>query len=151
MILGAKWMLFVVVRHEEHPLRYGLIALLPYSFIWYYIARIRNSAILDSVPRNVGEPKPSWRVFVIAVVLYTFFFWILLAALIQNVVATLALMVIFVPAIISAVGQMWMAYTVIRHEEDPPLYLRSCLIPFASVWYYYARVKRGKVSRNGPD
>jgi len=37
--LGALWMLYQAIRYEVRPLSYCLIALFPFTFIWYYIER----------------------------------------------------------------------------------------------------------------
>jgi hypothetical protein len=39
--LGAIWMLYVSIRSERHPLPFVVLALVPYSFLWYYFERFR--------------------------------------------------------------------------------------------------------------
>ncbi len=34
-------MLYIAVRHEKHPLKFILLAFIPYSFIWYYFECVR--------------------------------------------------------------------------------------------------------------
>ena len=150
---GTMWMLYVVVRHEERPLRYGLLGLVPFAFVWYYLARIRKMDILGTVPTNAGRPKPSGRVFVIAVVLYTILVMGLGFALdiVWNMNSALAFAIGFLPFIISAIGQMWMMYTAVRHEREPLLFFILAGFPLVFVWYYYFRVKAGKIeSRHEP-
>jgi hypothetical protein len=43
--LGAFWMLYMSVRHEEHPLPLMLLAFLPYTFLWYYFDRVRTGKL----------------------------------------------------------------------------------------------------------
>jgi len=39
--VGAFWMLYMSIRHEKNPFPMILLALLPYSFLWYYFERVR--------------------------------------------------------------------------------------------------------------
>ncbi len=42
------------------------------------------------------------------------------------------------------IGAFWMMYMAIRHENSPfPLILLAC-VPYASVWYYFDRVRTNK-------
>lgn len=38
-ILGCAWTSYQVLRYEKRPWIYSMIALLPFSFIWYYLGR----------------------------------------------------------------------------------------------------------------
>jgi len=40
--LGALWMTYQSVRYEREPLRLILLALIPYSFVWYYFERVKK-------------------------------------------------------------------------------------------------------------
>jgi uncharacterized membrane protein YqjE len=40
--IGAIWMLYVSIRSEQHPLPFVALALIPYSFLWYYFERVRH-------------------------------------------------------------------------------------------------------------
>jgi hypothetical protein len=40
--LGALWMIFHCVRHERRPFPLILLALVPYSFVWYYFERVKK-------------------------------------------------------------------------------------------------------------
>lgn len=39
---GAFWMMFMAIRHEKTPGIMILIAFLPFSFLWYYVERVRS-------------------------------------------------------------------------------------------------------------
>ena len=111
---GAMWMIYVVVRHEERPLRYGLLALVPFASIWYYLGRVRKTSIIGSIPTNAGNPRPSGRAFVIAVVLFTVAFWVVLGNYAPDTDYVLALILVISPVMTQAVGQMWMDYTAVQ-------------------------------------
>jgi hypothetical protein len=52
---------------------------------------------------------------------------------------------------IPPVGAFWMAYMSIRYEKHPfPMLLLAFLVPFAFLWYYFERVRSGKL-RTNPD
>ncbi len=38
---GAIWMVYIAIRYEKHPLPMILLAMLPYTFLWYYFGRVR--------------------------------------------------------------------------------------------------------------
>jgi hypothetical protein len=40
--IGAFWMIYIAIRHEKHPFPIIALALLPYTFIWYYFERYRK-------------------------------------------------------------------------------------------------------------
>lgn len=40
--LGTFWMLYVSIRHEEHPLPIILLAFVPYAFLWYNSERVKT-------------------------------------------------------------------------------------------------------------
>ncbi|MGE0407005.1 MAG: hypothetical protein AB7O65_11960 [Candidatus Korobacteraceae bacterium] len=50
--VGALWMIYLAIRHEKNPFPMVLLALIPFSFLWYYFERVhlvkldrnRNSA-----------------------------------------------------------------------------------------------------------
>jgi len=47
------------------------------------------------------------------------------------------------------VGAFWMMYMSIRYEKKPlPFVLLALLIPFTFLWYYFERVRPGKLGRN---
>lgn len=43
--IGSFWMLFVVIRHEKHPLPWMLLAFLPYFSVGYYFERVRRNKV----------------------------------------------------------------------------------------------------------
>ena len=45
-------------------------------------------------------------------------------------------------------GAFWMMYMSIRHEKSPLPMILLAFIPFTFLWYYFERVRRGKVSKN---
>jgi hypothetical protein len=42
---GAFWMMYMSIRHEKNPLPMVLLALIPFTFLWYYFERIRPGKI----------------------------------------------------------------------------------------------------------
>jgi len=38
---GGLWMVYMSIRYEKNPWPMILLALLPYSFVWYYLERYR--------------------------------------------------------------------------------------------------------------
>ena len=49
---------------------------------------------------------------------------------------------------IPPLGAFWMMYMSIRHEKNPlPLLVLAAFIPFTFVWYYFERIRKGKVVR----
>lgn len=53
---GTIWMLYQLIRFEKKPRRYAPLALIPYSFYWYYYVRIagrrRSIAAADGPPHR---------------------------------------------------------------------------------------------------
>ena len=46
-------------------------------------------------------------------------------------------------------GAFWMIYVAIRYEKNPlPMVLLAFLVPFTFVWYYFERVRPGKLVKN---
>jgi len=43
--VGGLWMIYTAARHERRPWRYIWLALLPYTFVWYYFERARPRQI----------------------------------------------------------------------------------------------------------
>jgi hypothetical protein len=43
---GSFWVLYQAWRYEKRPLRYALLACIPYSFFWYYLARVQRRKLL---------------------------------------------------------------------------------------------------------
>jgi hypothetical protein len=45
-------------------------------------------------------------------------------------------------------GAFWMMYMSIRHEKNPfPMLALALFVPFTFLWYYFERVRSGKVGR----
>jgi hypothetical protein len=38
---GAAWMIHTILRSEKRAAKFFLLALVPYSFVWYYFERVR--------------------------------------------------------------------------------------------------------------
>ena len=58
------------------------------------------------------------------------------------------LLPIFALFTIQPLGAFWMMYIAIRYEKNPfPLILLAMFIPFSFLWYYFERVRPGKVRR----
>ncbi len=49
---------------------------------------------------------------------------------------------------IPPLGAFWMMYMSIRHEKSPFPLLLLAFIPFTFMWYYFERVRPGKMGRN---
>jgi hypothetical protein len=49
---------------------------------------------------------------------------------------------------IAALGGLWMLYTAVRQEKHPlPMILLALFIPYAPLWYYFERIRPGRLSR----
>lgn len=44
--IGSFWMLYIVIRHEKHPLPYILLAFIPYFSLGYYFERVRGRQLV---------------------------------------------------------------------------------------------------------
>jgi hypothetical protein len=59
--IAFLWMVYQSVRYEVHPLQYALLALLPFSSIWYYYERYsrrRERGRLPVFARERMSPRP---------------------------------------------------------------------------------------------
>jgi hypothetical protein len=76
-----------------------------------------------------------------------FAFWLMATSLRQNPAVTfLSIMVFVMPPI----GAFWMMYMAIRYEQRPvPLICLALFFPYCFVWYYFERVRPGKLVRTG--
>ena len=43
---GAFWMMYVAIRYEKNPFPMILIALIPFTFVWFYFERVRRGKLL---------------------------------------------------------------------------------------------------------
>jgi|SRR5579864_411147 len=60
--IASLWMLYQAIRYEIRPLRFVLLSLLPFSFIWYYYERYSRRRGYQRLPIVVRErisPRPS--------------------------------------------------------------------------------------------
>jgi hypothetical protein len=48
--IGALWMLYQAIRYEVHPLKFIIIAALPFSFVWYSIERYAKRRGVHRLP-----------------------------------------------------------------------------------------------------
>ena len=53
--IGGLWMAYHVVRHSKHIFPLIFIAMLPYTFIWYYFERIRPAHIHKGAVHRIQE------------------------------------------------------------------------------------------------
>jgi len=53
--IGCLWMFYQAVRYELRPLRFVLLAFLPFSFIWYYYERYLRRQFRQRLPIVVRE------------------------------------------------------------------------------------------------
>jgi hypothetical protein len=64
----------------------------------------------------------------------------------SNPLMLFAVVVLFV---VPPLGAFWMIYMSIRYEKRPlPLILLALFVPFTFLWYYFERVRAGKLRRN---
>ena len=49
-LLGGLWMIYQALRYEVRPARYCAAAILPFTFVWYYIERYRLREGLQRLP-----------------------------------------------------------------------------------------------------
>jgi hypothetical protein len=47
-------------------------------------------------------------------------------------------------------GAFWMLYMAIRYEVHPLPMVLLAFVPYAFLWYYFERVRPGKLTRGGP-
>jgi hypothetical protein len=43
--VGAFWMMYMSIRHEKNPLPMILLAFIPFTFLWYYVERVRPKTV----------------------------------------------------------------------------------------------------------
>lgn len=48
--LGGFWMIYMSIRLEKRPVPYIMLAFVPYSFLWYYMERVRLAAPHSNTP-----------------------------------------------------------------------------------------------------
>ena len=153
--IGGFWTIYQALRYEERPLKYLLIALIPFSFFWYLMARQRPgrspAGLLDQIPRGApasvpgrasssAPPPPSLLSWLPALICCV----VLVAVAVFPSLMNFTFFAILVFLLIAGtnIGTLWMLYRSIRHEQRP---LRYCLlalfVPFSFVWYAIARYR----------
>ncbi len=55
-VLGAMWLFYQVLRYEHRPGLYLLMALVPFSFVWYYFGRFKTRTSEPARP-SFGQPS----------------------------------------------------------------------------------------------
>ena len=43
---GAFWMMYMAIRYEKNPFPMVLLAFIPFTFVWFYIERVRRGKLL---------------------------------------------------------------------------------------------------------
>ena len=76
-------------------------------------------------------------------------FWMITTPTVpRNPALTFLVVVIFA---VPPVGAFWMLYMSVRHEKRPLPIILLAFIPYTFLWYYFDRVRSGKLSREmGP-
>lgn len=41
--IGAFWMLYMSIRREKNPFPFILLSAIPFTFVWYYFERVRQT------------------------------------------------------------------------------------------------------------
>jgi hypothetical protein len=145
--VGAIWMLYTVIRWESQPLLYAILALVPYTFVWYYFERVSGSRLSARSTGTNDQPRLRIGVFVLVVIAWLVGLWLELGIREPRYLPALALMML--PLAINSVGQLWMLYAVIRYEVRPLPYIFLAFIPFVFVWYYFTRARAGGARKQG--
>jgi len=60
--VGMVWMVYQAFRYEVRPFRYCVAALLPFTFVWYYVERYRVREGSQRLPVSIRarmQPPPS--------------------------------------------------------------------------------------------
>ena len=71
-------------------------------------------------------------------------FWTITSEGPENPFLVFAVVVVFA---VAPIGAFWMLYMAIRYETDPLLMVLMAFVPYAFLWYYFERVRPGKLSR----
>ena len=71
-------------------------------------------------------------------------FWTLVTEGPQNPFLVLAVVLVFA---VSPIGTFWMLYIAIRYETHPLPMVLMAFVPYAFLWYYFERVRPGKLTR----
>jgi hypothetical protein len=71
-------------------------------------------------------------------------FWAIVTEGPQNPILVSLVVVVFTA---SPIGAFWMLYVAIRYETHPLSMVLIAFIPYAFLWYYFERVRTGKLTR----
>jgi len=77
-----------------------------------------------------------------------FLFWAMIAAGPEDPLLVSLVVVVFIA---SPIGAFWMLYTAIRYEVHPLPMVLVAFIPFSFLWYYFERVRPGKLTRESAE
>jgi hypothetical protein len=75
-------------------------------------------------------------------------FWMLVTEGPQNPFLVFLVVVIFAAP---SMGAFWMLYMAIRYETQPLPMMFLAFVPYAFLWYYFERVRAGKLARQIGD
>jgi len=75
-------------------------------------------------------------------------FWMLVTEGPQNPFLVFLVVVIFAAP---SIGAFWMLYMAIRYETQPLPMMFLAFVPYAFLWYYFERVRAGKLMRQIGD
>ena len=150
--VGLLWMIYTAIRYEEHPLPFLFLSCIPFTFVWYYFARIRAgkarrlSLPIAIRPQKGAEVFLSKLLLIVLVVSGTAFaLWYMLTPWIPENTAAFVLVMLFF--FLHPFGALWMLYKSLLSEKKPLPYVILAFAPYAFVWYYFARIRHGKTQR----
>ena len=142
-MIGALWLLYFATRYEERALRYMVLTLVPYSFVWYWLARVRTGEVSPNLElRDRQKKEPVIRAFILFTVAFAGYLVSfgeipsdpLELGISAFIVLDLALMFSFV---------FYCLYLFVRYEKRPAPHYFLILLIFlpATLWYYYVRIR----------
>jgi hypothetical protein len=141
---GSFWMLYQSLKYERKPLHYVLLAMVPFSFFWYYLARVvpRISIGDGTLSSERNSPRGHFLTYFLIITGLNLCLYAL--AILGDVLASPSLHALFfVLNLLGAIGLFWMIYHSLRYEEKPLPYILLALVPFMFVWYYMERSRSG--------
>jgi hypothetical protein len=81
-----------------------------------------------------------WLWFVLGMSVLGISFWLIVITHANPVPVT----VFVVTTAVASIGQFWMMYVALRCEKKPWPMFWLAFVPFASLWYYFGRVRHDK-------
>lgn len=81
---------------------------------------------------------------VLGLITLAFAFWFVVLSGKTLPLSTPLMLVVILVFVVSPLGSWWMLYTAVRHERQPVPLVFLAFLPFASIWYYFERVRKGK-------